>query len=123
MLHEFFGRELTTSMSQRNLPPRSMADSKHEISIIIPTLVAVERTDLLMRAINSVLTDQGSTVVPIVVANGNRFAPEVLAALKSRRDIRYLYREEGDVVAARLAGRKLVDTEFFGALDDDDEFL
>jgi len=62
-------------------------------------------------------------VVPIVVINGSSYAPEVVESLKQRRDIRCMQLEEGSATGARLAGRKAVDTEFFGLLDDDDEYL
>jgi glycosyltransferase involved in cell wall biosynthesis len=110
-------------LDSRNRQRATSATSKSAVSVIIPTLASAERADLLARAIRSALTDQGGAIVPIVVVNGNRHAPEVLAALKSRGDIRYHYREQGNAAAARLAGRKMVDTEFFATLDDDDEFL
>ncbi|HLI12316.1 MAG TPA: glycosyltransferase family 2 protein [Alphaproteobacteria bacterium] len=93
------------------------------VSIVIPTIASAARAPLLWRALDSVLRDQGARVIPIVVANGQRFSPPALDALKSRSDIRFFYREEGSAVGARLAGREAVDTEFFAMLDDDDEFL
>lgn len=109
-----------TTLDRAAPPDRA---SKCAVSVIIPTLASAERTDLLARAIKSIFTGHGDDVVLIVVANGNRFDPETIATLKSRPDIRFIYREEGSAAAARLAGRKAVDTEFFATLDDDDEFL
>jgi glycosyltransferase involved in cell wall biosynthesis len=60
---------------------------------------------------------------PIVVVNGALYRPETLAALQRRDDLTCLYLDRGDHCAARLVGRLAVQTEFFGMLDDDDEYL
>jgi len=62
-------------------------------------------------------------VLPVVAVNGSSFLPEVLDELRQRRDIRCIYMEEPGTTGARLAARRVVDTEFFGMLDDDDEYL
>jgi glycosyltransferase involved in cell wall biosynthesis len=92
-------------------------------SIIIPTCANEARAPLLRRAIESLLRDQGGLALPVVVVNGSSYVPKVLDELKRRSDIRFLYLREAGTTGARLAARKLVDTEFFGILDDDDEYL
>ena len=92
-------------------------------SIIIPTCANDARASLLRRAIESLLRDQGGLALPVVVVNGFSYVPEVLKELRRRRDIRFLYLREPGTTGARLAARRLVDTEFFGMLDDDDEYL
>jgi glycosyltransferase involved in cell wall biosynthesis len=93
------------------------------ISVIIPTCADPSRAPLLWRAIGSLLSNQDGLVLPVVVVNGTRYLPEVLNDLRRRRDIRCLYLEEPGTTGARLAGRRVIDTEFFGMLDDDDEYL
>ena len=96
---------------------------KRLVSIIIPTTASAQRSPLLSRALLSLLNDQDEMVIPIVVVNGSRYVPEVLESLRRRRDIRFVHLDEGSATGARLAGREVVDTEFFGMLDDDDEYL
>jgi glycosyltransferase involved in cell wall biosynthesis len=96
---------------------------KHLISIIIPTGATAKRAPLLSRALLSLLNNQDEMVVPIVVVNGSRWEPEVVNSLKRRRDIRRIHLDVGSATEARLVGRKAVDTQFFGMLDDDDEYL
>lgn len=93
------------------------------VSIIIPTTANALRVPYLRRAISSLVNDQGDKVLPVVAVNGSSYVPEALDELKSRRDIRFVYVEEAGTINARLAARKIVDTEFFGLLDDDDEYL
>lgn len=92
-------------------------------SIIIPTCAGAARAPLLRRAIESLLRDQAGLAIPVVVVNGSSYVPEVFDELRQRSDIRFLYVREAGTTGARLAARKLVDTEFFGMLDDDDEYL
>ena len=96
---------------------------KRLVSVIIPTTASAQRAPLLSRAILSLLNGQDEMVVPIIVVNGSRYVPEVLESLRRRSDIRLMYLDEGSATGARLAGREAVDTEFFGMLDDDDEYL
>jgi glycosyltransferase involved in cell wall biosynthesis len=91
-------------------------------SIIIATTASPQRSSLLMRALRS-LQLQDEAIVPIVVVNGSQADPELVQSLQRRRDIRYLQLDEGNLPRALLAGRRAVDTEFFGILDDDDEYL
>ena len=96
---------------------------KRSVSVIVPTTVSLERAPLLGRALRSLQEQQHHVIVPIVVANGTRYLPEVLESLKQRQDIRFIYLDRHSHTEARLAGRKAVDTEFFAFLDDDDEYL
>jgi glycosyltransferase involved in cell wall biosynthesis len=89
---------------------------------VIPTTASTQRFPLLTRALLSLL-NQDEIVVPIVVINGSTYVPEVVESLKRRRDVRCVHLDEGGPTGARLKGRMAVDTEFFGMLDDDDEYL
>ena len=78
---------------------------------------------MLWRALRSLLEGQDGRILPIVVVNGTSSSPDAVEALRQRRDIRSLWLDRGSHVDARAFGRKAVDTEFFGLLDDDDEYL
>jgi len=93
------------------------------VSIIIPTTASPGRAPLLRRALRSLQEDQNHAVVPIVVVNGSRFVSDILGELKRRRDIRCLYVDKASHTNARLEGRRMVQTQYFGLLDDDDEYL
>lgn len=93
------------------------------VSVIVPTCAELSRASLLWRAIGSLLNNQDGLVLPVVAVNGARYLPEVLDELRRRRDIRCIYLEEAGTMSARLAARRVIDTEFFGMLDDDDEYL
>jgi hypothetical protein len=100
-----------------------MSTRASDVSIIMPTAARRERSGGLVRAIDSVVSQIGARGVPLVVVNGTAVAPEVLEHLHRRRDIRLTRLDEGSLPGALHAGRTLVDTPFFGVLDDDDELL
>ena len=93
------------------------------ITAIIPTLCEAVRRDRLLRAIDSLLDQDGVSVELIVVVNGDRYDPALLEELRKRMDLHLHCLREPNVAAARRAGRELVDTEFFCFLDDDDVYL
>ena len=92
-------------------------------SIIIPTCANESRAPFLRRAVSSVLNGQGGLVLPLLAVNGSSYLPEVLDELRRWPGVRCLYVERAGTTSARLAARRVVDTEFFGMLDDDDEYL
>lgn len=92
-----------------------------DISVIIPTTASYARRKYLAEALESLRNQEGDVrAIPVVVVNGNQFHPPLVDELKRNPTIRCLYREEGSAPHAVAAGREAVDTEFFGALDDDD---
>jgi glycosyltransferase involved in cell wall biosynthesis len=93
------------------------------ISVIIRTLAEERRRDAIRRALQSIISQRGVRAIPIVVANGDRFDPALLAELEARSDLRFHYLEQASLPAALLRGRAMVDTPFFCFLDDDDEYL
>ena len=93
------------------------------VSVILPTVAVASRAACLDRALESVLTQAGVRVDPIVVANGPDCDPDVIDALLRRRDIRVLRRREAGLGAAIAAGREIVEAPYFAELDDDDLFL
>ena len=100
-----------------------MTDGAPTVSIIIPTLGLRERAQSLQVAIESALGQSGVCPVVIVVLNGAGRSPEVERTLRDNRRIRLLIRESRGLPAALAAGRAMVETEWFTALDDDDWLL
>jgi len=96
---------------------------KPTVEIIIATTGAAERSHSLLEAIESVLSQKGVQATPRVVLNGKIYDHSVLEALNARTDIKLHYEEEGNLPKAIAIGRSLVESEFFGFLDDDDILL
>lgn len=94
-----------------------------EITIIIPTACTAVRADSLWRAIASIQEAGPGTTRIIVAANGPHVAPDVAAELRRRQDVHFVHFEEGSSPKAVSLAVPLVDTEYFGFLDDDDQFL
>lgn len=78
---------------------------------------------MLHRAITSIIGQSGVELEVIVVVNGERCDVATLAALEKYPNLRIIRLQEGNVSAARYAGACSSQAEFFGFLDDDDEFL
>jgi glycosyltransferase involved in cell wall biosynthesis len=93
------------------------------VEVIIPTLCGLKKAHLLKRAIDNIVAQEGVKAVPIVVVNGARFDPALLAQLKARSDIRLIQLEAGGLFQARRVGCEAVRTEFFAIHDDDDILL
>lgn len=93
------------------------------ISVIMPTRARRERAALLKRAIDSVLAQAAVRAVPLVVINGPNSDVALAQELSADRRLRVLILDEADLPAAFCAGRKMVDTEWFAELDDDDILL
>jgi len=81
------------------------------------------RADLLWRAIENALAQDGVESEVVIVVNGKRFDPELFAQLKSDKRLIVSYLEEGNVSLARYHGVKQSAGTYFGFLDDDDEYL
>ena len=91
-----------------------------KITVIIPTAGRQQRTISLIKAIDSVLDQKDVDAVPLVVLNGNIYDSDLFSKLKSNKDILLKYIKKGSLPNAIHEGRKMVDTEFFSFLDDDD---
>ena len=100
-----------------------MSSGRRDVSIIIPTMARRERAASLVRAIDTVVSQEDARGIPLVVVNGDAAAPEALEPLRRRADIRLVTRDEASLPRALRAGRALVDTPYFAVLDDDDELL
>jgi glycosyltransferase involved in cell wall biosynthesis len=93
------------------------------IEVIIPTLCDSKRGPLLLRAIDSVVSQDGVHGLPVVVVNGSRFDPAYLDRLRQRSDIRLIQIPEPSLFLARRRGFDALRGEVFAILDDDDIFL
>jgi Glycosyl transferase family 2 len=93
------------------------------VSVIIPTLARAERVPGLIRAIESITSQQGARGLPIVVINGQFAAAELRVTLARRHDLRVITLTEPGLPEALRAGRAAVETPYFSVLDDDDELL
>jgi glycosyltransferase involved in cell wall biosynthesis len=93
------------------------------VTVIIPTLGLRERAASLQAAIASALAQDGVCPTVLVVFNGARRDADVECALREDRRIELLVREVGGLPAALAAGRALVTSPWFTALDDDDFLL
>lgn len=102
---------------------RENMTSKVPIAVLIATLASRERAAYLVRALAS-LRDQGCVDArPIVIVNGSGADPELVRQLARTPGLTLLERAEPSLPLALAAGRRLVTTEFFAQLDDDDELL
>jgi glycosyltransferase involved in cell wall biosynthesis len=88
--------------------------------IVVPTLAEAHRAEQLVRAIDSIQS-QGATA--LVVVNGHRFNSSVIAHLERLEGIRLLCIPEPGLPNAIHVGRRAVEGEYFGFLDDDDYLM
>lgn len=93
------------------------------IDIVIATTAEAKRAVLLVRAIDCIVGQEGVRARPIVVVNGTRFDPGLVAQLKTRTDILFIQLHPGGLFVARRTGFEAVTSEFFGIHDDDDFLL
>jgi glycosyltransferase involved in cell wall biosynthesis len=93
------------------------------VSTIIATMAAPERSELVRRAVLSVRRSSTLPVTIIVVVNGKRSDPELVAWLRAQHDVRLEILARPSLPHALLRGRELVRTPYFSTLDDDDEYL
>lgn len=98
-------------------------DGLPAVDIIIPSGGDARRAQLLPRAIHSVYNQELVRPRVIVVFNGSNVEPALLASIRSDPRIRVEHLPQAGFLDARLHGRSLVEAEFHGFLDDDDEYL
>jgi len=77
----------------------------------------------LQRAIDSLRHQTAGRVQIVIVANGARVDATLLERLKQAPDLQVIHQVQGGVTRAQQTGREAINTEFFGFLDDDDEYL
>jgi glycosyltransferase involved in cell wall biosynthesis len=105
-------------------PPSDGLDAASPlVSVIVPTMAAAQRGELLKRAVASIRASSALPLQIIVVVNGNRRDAAVCAWLEQQPDVRTEYVDSPSAPGAILRGRELVQTPYFSMLDDDDEYL
>mgnify|MGYP000007253688 CR=1 FL=1 len=95
----------------------------NSVSIIIATTCQASRSKSLLRAIGSVLGQENVRSEVIVVVNGEGYDHELFDCLNKNNQLKVVYRREANVSLARYEGVGHVTSEYFGFLDDDDEYL
>lgn len=98
-------------------------DRLPSVTAIIPTMCHTQRRRSLMEAIDSLISQSGAIVRPLVVVNGRQSDEQIVRDLQARTDTTVVLLPDASLPAARRAGRELVRTEFFCFLDDDDVYL
>ncbi len=93
------------------------------VTTIIPTTCEKSRSELILRAINSVLDQEGVKLEVIIVVNGKKYDTALLDSIKNNHQLKVIYIPKGNVSFARSEGIKYVTSDYFGFLDDDDEYL
>jgi glycosyltransferase involved in cell wall biosynthesis len=91
------------------------------VSVIIPTTAQPARRESLLRAIDSVRSQDHATEL-ILVVNGPRY-DRPLVEMLGKLPLRVLRLEEASLPAAIHGGRRAVATDYFAFLDDDDVYL
>lgn len=97
-----------------------MGSNNPAVTIIIPTRGLRERAASLAAAIESARSQCDVRTTVLVVLNGPRRDASVECALRSDPRVTLVVRETASLPAALAAGRALVETPWFAALDDDD---
>ncbi|MEN7342387.1 MAG: glycosyltransferase [Pseudomonadota bacterium] len=92
------------------------------ITTVIASAGTSERHASLMRAIDSILDQEGVDAAPLVVLNGPNVSEDVVRELE-QRGIATARLERGSLPHALHYGRQQVTTPFFSFLDDDDLYL
>src|SRR5687767_6369859 len=106
-------------MSKQNSPDKD----KGRIEVLIVSLCKAERRNSILKALDSVVSQEGVSATPIVVVNGSRYDPLLFDELKARGDMRVVYQTQPSIFLARRLAREKNRAPFFAMLDDDDELL
>ena len=93
------------------------------VTAIIPTTCDSSRGPSLRRAILSIVDQVPDNGLILVVANGDRIDEAVVRMAQEFPRTRVERLEKASVAKAQQLGRRLVRTEYFCFLDDDDEYL
>ena len=93
------------------------------LDVIVRTLADAQRSTLLFRALDSIQNQHGVNTRPIVVVNGDRYDPTTLVELERRPGIVLHRLREASMAGARAEGRRLVTSDYFAYLDDDDVLI
>lgn len=93
------------------------------VSVIIPTMCEASRSELIYRAIESVLSQSGIILELLIVINGARYDQQLATTLQENNRLTLIWLDIANVSTARYVGVCRAHGEYFCFLDDDDEFL
>ena len=102
---------------------RRTIQSTPSVTIIVPTMAAPERQAQLARAIRSIGDAAVEKIKIIVCVNGNRSSADSIAAIEAVPGVNIHRLAEPSLPKAVAFGRSMVETPFFGFLDEDDQLL
>lgn len=94
-----------------------------EVTIVIASTCETKRADTLRRAVQSLLDQRHRVPRILIVANGSRIDPEVVRSVSALPGVVVEYQSAGSLPNALRYGVSCVETQYFGFLDDDDEYL
>lgn len=97
--------------------------NQHLATVVIATTLEAGRKTSIERAIHSVITSSDGLAKPHLIVNGSRVDETLFDHWTKKPEVRVSRLPVGDYLAARRHGRQLVDTPYFGFLDDDDYLL
>lgn len=100
-----------------------MQIDRPEITIILPTTCTAARAESLWCAIASIQMAEPTSTSIMVAVNGPHVSPALMAELSPRTNLRVVRFEEGSLPKTIARAVALVNTDYFGFLDDDDELL
>lgn len=93
------------------------------VTVIIPTTAEPKREKTLIRAIDSIKSQESVIATILVIVNGDRCEQVFFEKLKKNPALSVHYLETGSAPKAVAFGRSLVVSPYFSILDDDDEYL
>jgi len=94
-----------------------------EIAVLVPSLGSQARAESLRRALASILSQEQVGARPIVVFNGPQIDQHLLDEIRRLPDVRVSVLQDANLPAALHEARRLVESDWLAALDDDDELL
>ncbi|WP_423822289.1 hypothetical protein V5738_18375 [Salinisphaera sp. SPP-AMP-43] len=93
------------------------------VDIVVRTMADDQRAASLFRALDTIQDQRGVWARPIVMVNGDRRSPAVMARLLRRAGIVWRVMDAPDPANALVQGVRRVEAPFYMVLDDDDELL
>jgi len=110
------GRERTSAQARAQR-------ERMNVTIIIPSTCEEMRAATLRRAMESLLEQRGVVPRVLIVANGNRSNPALMREIAAIPGVTVEYQMEASLPNALRHGVSRLATEYYGFLDDDDEYL
>jgi len=91
--------------------------------VLVPTLGSQTRAGPLRRALETILSQEDVRAIPIVAFNGPQVDESLVADVAALPDVRICVLADASLPGALREARRLVESDWLSALDDDDELL